>query len=433
MLNTSYPESQSRIMEYFILIYIVLRPVLSIFYYADIAFGLNILDLVGFFFPLVLLSYRLRSDFRSGLNIFENLYLLVVIWVFATTILKIFGSGSSWIQPLSGLLRVLNGYAVFIVFPSIFNDENKINKLMNAFFISTLFPLLQGLAQLFIGINFGGMRTSGSGNIEMYYGFYHKYDGYAWAALMGGLVMIYKMGNKTENNKKQEYLYGLFIFLYLILASLTLSRTLLFSMAVIIFTIILTTRGRHAASLIIITILMLLFYLASGSHFIQDRYKQITARSESEFQIIAGEADVEGALHGRVSLWKTQLEKFNQCTFIEKLTGTDISIGPHCDYVEWMLRYGYIGIALYLILFPSLWFYSIRMLPVISNSNLRAYGFMVTAGLFIWLIEAIIHNSSQYPDYSYFIIGNTAIFLSMCNKAIDENSYSQSSISPTSF
>jgi len=53
------------------------------------------------------------------------------------------------------------------------------------------------------------------------------------------------------------------------------------------------------------------------------------------------------------------------------------------------------------------------MLFRINDSYLRPYGFMVVAGLIVWLMEAIIHNSSQMPDYSYFIIGNAAIFLSI--------------------
>ena len=100
-------------------------------------------------------------------------------------------------------------------------------------------------------------------------------------------------------------------------------------------------------------------------------------------------------------------------------------IGPHSDYVEWLLRYGYIGIALYFILFLSLLSCSIRnffRVKRLDSSYLQPYGLMVITGLIIWLIEGIIHNSSQMPDYSYFIIGNTAIFLSISRKMLDQQS-----------
>jgi hypothetical protein len=49
---------------------------------------------------------------------------------------------------------------------------------------------------------------------------------------------------------------------------------------------------------------------------------------------------------------------------------------------------------------------------------------MVIAALVIWLMVAIICNSSQMPDYAYFVIGNTAIFLSM-GKCYDEKQEKQ--------
>ena len=58
----------------------------------------------------------------------------------------------------------------------------------------------------------------------------------------------------------------------------------------------------------------------------------------------------------------------------------------------------------------------------LEYSYLWPYGLMIIAGLIIWLEEGIIHNPSHYPDYSYFIIGNTAIFLSMGRKMLDQRS-----------
>jgi len=302
--------------------------------------------------------------------------------------------------------------------------------LINAFFIATLFPLLQGLAQLLIGANIGGMRTSisdayGSGGVEMYYGLYHKYGGYAWAALLGGLVMVYKMGLASKINKKRLYIYGLFFVLYLILASMTLSRTLVVTMTVVCITMVIAIAGKEAwpQTIIVIFILLLLAFIISGSGYAKDRYEQIMKRSENEFQVISGEADIESAFHGRVGKWRDKLKQFSEKPLIDRVTGTNIGIGPHGDYVEWVLKYGYIGIVLYSMLFLGLLVSSIKTFSRINridNSYLRPYGLMVIAGLIIWLVGAIIYNSSQVPDFAYFTIGNTAIFLSM-GKCCDEN------------
>ena len=414
-------------MRSFILIYITLRSFSAVFYKVNIVAGLNPLAFEGFFFPVVLLSYWAwaRINLRIVRNNYERFYLFVVMWVLLITVLKMLSYGYSGIQSFSASFRILNGLAVFIVFPLVFKDKKGIDRLMMAFFISTLFPLLQGLAQLLFGAGIGGMRTSiiaEQGMQESYYGFYNKYGIFAWNAICGGLIMIYKM---ALSNKK--YIYGLCFLLYLILASMTLSRTILVSMFVISITMVIAITGKKAwpQKIIVILLLLLLAFVVSMSGFAKDRYEEIVKRSENEFQVLSGEAVVEGAFHGRVGLWKYKLEEFKQKPLIDRLTGTDIAIGPHSDYVKWLLQYGYIGIILYLILFLSLLVGSIKTffrINRIHDSYLRPYGLMIITGLVIWLIEAIIHNPSEMPDYSYFIIGNTAIFLSMGKKMLDQRS-----------
>lgn len=407
----------------FILVYVALRSFLAVFYGVNIVAGLNILALGGFVFPVVLLLYWAMTNFRTAPNNYKRIYFLVITWVLLATVLKMLSHGFSGIQSFSFFFRVLNGFAVFIVFPLIFKDQKSINTLMNAFFIATLFPLLQGLAQLLLGADIGGMRTSisdayGSGGVEMYYGLYYKYEGYAWAALLGGLVMVYKMSLASKINKKRMYIYGLFFVLYLILASMTLSRVLLFSMLVVGITMVIAITEMEAwpQKIIVIFILLLLAFIISGSGYAKDRYEQIMARSEQEFKIASGEADVEGAFHGRVGKWRDKLKQFSEKPLIDRVIGAKMSTGPHSDYVEWVLKCGYIGITLYIILFLGLLVSSIKTLSRINRTHgsyLQPYGFIVIAGLIIWLMEGIIHNSSQMPDYAYFIIGNTAIFLSM--------------------
>ena len=413
----------------FILVFVALRSFLAVFYDVNIVAGLNILELGGFAFPVVLLLHWAMTNFRTAPNNFKGIYFLFITWVLLATVLKMLSYGFSGIQSFSFFFRVLNGFAAFIVFPLIFKDQKSINTLMNAFFIATLFPLLQGLAQLLLGADIGGMRTSigdayGSGGVEMYYGLYFKYEGYAWAALLGGLVMVYKMSLVSKINKKRMYIYGLFFILYLILASMTLSRVLVFSMLVVCITMVIAITESKAwpQKIIVIFILLLLAFIISRSGYAKDRYEQIMARSEGEFQVLSGEANVEAAFHGRLGNWKYRLKQFSEKPLIDRVTGTNIGTGPHSDYVECVLRYGYIGIVVYIMLFLGLLVISIKTLSRINRTHgsyLRPYGFIVIAGLIIWLMEAIIHNTSQYPDYAYFIIGNTAIFLSM-GKCCDE-------------
>ena len=272
--------------------YVLLRPFFAVLYGVDIAFGFNILELAGFLFPIALLVYKVRDTSEKITNSFERFYLFVVMWLLATTVVKIFSYSFNWFEPLSFFLRVLNGFAVFTVFPLIFKDRKSIDSLVNAFFVATFFPLAQGLIQLLIGANIGGMKTSitdgsGGGNYEMYYGLYYKYGGYAWAALCGGLILIYKMGIKTRIGRKREFIYGVLFISSLILASMTLSRVLIFSMVVVIATILVTIRATNAGFLLIATVLVALILSISGPGFFKERYEQVISRSDREFKRVS--------------------------------------------------------------------------------------------------------------------------------------------------
>jgi len=406
-----------------ILVYIALRSTLAIFYDVNVIAGLNILYLVGFFFPTVLLLYWVMTNLKTTWNRYEKIYLLVIIWSLLTTVLKIFSFGFSGVQAFSSFFRVLNSFAVFMVFPLIFKDKKSINSLMNAFFIATIFPLLQGLAQIMLGADFGGMRTSTiagqtTEEIQMYYGLYHKYEGYGMAAMFGGLVMVYKMGLASTINQKRLIIYSPLLVLYLMLASLTLSRTLVVNMTIVCITIIIAITAKRALTqkTIIIGILFLLAFIISLSGYAKVRYKQLMTRTEQELQVFSGETDVQYAFDGRLGLWKDRLEQFSEKPLIDKLIGSNVGIGPHGDYITWILCYGYVGFTLYIVLFIGLLLSSMRTYLRINRMDsyfLRPYGLMIIAGLTVWLIGALIYNSSQYPDYSYFIIGNTAIFLSV--------------------
>ena len=413
----------------FILVYIALRSTLAVFYGINIVGGLNILELVGFFFPMVLLSYWVMTNFWKGSSKLEKFYLLLVMWVLFSTMMKTLNYGFEGIQLFSRFFRVLNGFAVFIVFPLIFKDPKSINTLMTAFFIATLFPLSQGLAQLLFGADFGGMRTSisaanESSVYEMYYGLYHKYEGYSMAAMFGGLIMVYKMGIASKICKKKFIFYGLFVVLYLILASMTLSRTLVINMTVVCITMFVAITSKEALTYktIVIVILLLLAFIATKNRYVESRYEHIIQRSEKEFEVVSGEADIGAAFHGRFGSWEYKLEQFKEEPLIDRLIGSKINIGPHGDYVMWLLQYGYIGVVFYCTLFFCLLWTSIRIFSkiyIMYDSYLQSYGLMVIAGLTVWLLGAIIYNSSDYPDYAYFIIGNAAIFISVgkrCNE-----------------
>jgi len=403
----------------FILIYIALRSFFAVFYDVNLIGGLNILEFLGFFFPIVLILYWAKNEkFRVILLGYANIYSLILLWILFSNLASIVNHGFQGIESLSSFFRILNGYSAFMIFPLIFREIKDVDSLINAFFISTIFPLLQGFSQIFVGGNILGMGTSisrgGQTDFVMYYGLYYKYDGYAWAALLGGLVLIYKtakINSSRRASNRQGIFYVILLVFFIVLASVTLSRLLfvsLFFIAILIF----FNLKKHLK----IAFLVLILFFVTGSFF-QERYRQLILRSESEIKAVKGELPVDYAFHGRMSLWQRKLSDFNSRSFLQRLIGTPIGVGPHSDYFQWLFSHGYIGLFLYLFLLIKLFNGCLGKMRRTKNINMRtdyvAYGQMVIAGLIIWILEAFIHNPSYYLDYSYMIIGNAAIFLNL--------------------
>lgn len=405
----------------FILIYVAIRSFFAIFYNIEIFLNYNILEIISVFFQLILLIHWVRLNFKT-IKINNNLnriYFFILVWILISTIHLGISRGTFDLNLLSSIFRYSTGFMAFLVFPIIFRNIREINQLVNAFFIGTLFPLAQGIIQSLFGSSVGGMSSSilrgESENIIMYYGFYHKYDGYAMAAIIGGCILIYKMNLKVKSFEfKTEIFNFLFLSLYLFLASLTLSRILVIDMIIIIIFMVPTIKRKK--SRVFAAFLIFIIFLSSG--FLSGRFEQIVKRSDSEFKVLRGEINIEYGFHGRVGIWKNRIEEFNQRSFLERLVGTNLIIGPHGDYMQWLLSFGYVGLFLYI-------FFLIRVIQstikaysniIKENSILRAYGLMTMASLFIWIIGAFIYNSSAYPEFSYFIIGNSSIFLSLRNR-----------------
>jgi len=405
----------------FILVYIALRSLITIFYKVNLVGGLSVLEFAGFIFPaIVLYHWAAKEKFKVLFPGYLRIYSLVLLWILFSNLTSIFNYGFRGLESLSSFFRILNGYSVFMVFPLIFKEQKDIDALINAFLFSTLFPLLQGLLQILFGPGILGMSTSISGGDQtdfvMYYGLYYKYDGYAWAALLGGLLLIYKISKvnsmKSASNAK-SLIYIALLISFVTLASITLSRALFISLIIIMGFIFIELK-RYQKIAFTIAILILIFIAGS---FFQTRIKQLLQRSEYEIGVMRGEVPADYAFHGRMSLWRTSLKEFNKSPLLQRSIGTRVYVGPHSDYLQWLFSFGYVGLGLYIFLIVKIFIGCLSKMKKIkrkfSHSDSIAYGHMVIIGLILWIIEAFIHNPSYYPDYSYMIIGNAAIFLAL--------------------
>jgi hypothetical protein len=332
---------------------------------------------------------------------------LLIVWLFLSSLIIFLNYELNIYGVLKDFFKLLNGFAVFITFPLIFKNNKDVNMLMNAFLISTIFPALQVTAQYLLGTNFLGLKARVTGDITMYEGVYGNYGVFGIISWIGLLSVITKLG---VNNKKNRFLYVSLFMFYLLVGFTTFSRTIMVLMLVILLGFINLLIKTKKGSILFITLLLGIIIIYSP--ILNFAYENIKKRSLQEIEVLRGERDIAYGMHGRIGRWDRNLTSFfNEYGLFEQLVGTDLYIGPHGDYFFWLFSHGFIGLLLYLSFIISLLFYIKKRLKRVNLIFHKYYGTAAFLGVIIWMLMAISTNPSFIPDFGYFVLGNSAIFL----------------------
>jgi O-antigen ligase len=367
--------------------------------------GLRVTEIVGAAFPLILIVYFLEK--RPPLSGLQKRMLLLMFWIFLSSLILLVNFEFNFQVALKDLFKHLNGAVVFIAFPLLFRTIKDVNLLMNAFLISTIFPVLQIAAQYLFGANFLGLKARVSGDITMYEGVYGNHGVFGLISWIGALTIIAKLG---INKKKHRFLYVSLFMLYLLVGFTTLSRTIMVLMLVILFGFITLLFRTRKAGVLLITFFLGIIVIYSP--IVDFAFKNIKARSQYEIEVLRGERDIAYGMHGRIGRWDKNLDTFfNDYSILDQLVGTDLYIGPHGDYFFWLFKYGFIGLLLYLSFIFSLLFRVKNRVKRVSLPFHKYYGAAVLLGIIIWMLMAISTNPSFMPDFGYFVLGNGAVFL----------------------
>ena len=394
-------------MKRLVLTYIAFRTILLAFYNVYPLPGLRVTDLVGAVLPLFLLFYYFEN--RRPFSKWQKKILLLMSWAILSSLVVFLSYEMNFMVLLKQLFKILSGVAVYIAFPLIFKNEKDVNLLTNAFLISTIFPGLQVGAQYFLGANVLGLKADVVGdNIVMFSGVYGNYGVFGIISWIGSLCVIIKLG---LTQKKRLFYTSLFI-LYLLIGFLTLSRTIVILMFVILLGLLtLLVKSRKGG---IFILFILLGFIAVNSPVVQYSYEKLKKRSKNEIEVLTGERDIVYGMHGRIGRWDKNLSRFfSEYDIFEQMVGTDLYIGPHGDYFFWLFSHGFIGLLIYLSFIISLFFYVKTRLKGVRDIFYKYYGTAVFLGIIVWMIMAISTNPSFMPDVGYFILGNSAIFLSI--------------------
>jgi len=388
-------------------VYIALRTVIAAFYDVNVIGVVRVTDVAGIGFPIVLLIYTARSGGSREIPA-RGIIHAIVAWMIIALIFHniIYDTYLPIYKQAKQFARFLNAYAVFLAFPLIFRNMKDAEKLMKAFMLSTVFPLVQ------IVMIQGGV-LSGSAYVDsgMITGVYGNYGVFVLVGVSGALVTMYWLTIQEFSGAKRVIVW-LMLVTYIAVILLTLSRTAFVLASIIIVALIFSQLKVARFKNLILGIIVLALFATSA--FVQDRFERIEQRSQNEFKVLAGEKDVGQGLHGRIGRWEWALEiYYYEYDLIQKAVGADVYIGPHGDYVFWLTSYGAVGLILYLAFVFSCTKVAFVYRSRAKDSKIKSYALLVLTAWVVWIVTAISTNSSFMPDYSYFIVGNTAVLFGM--------------------
>lgn len=397
-----------------VLYYISIRTLLLAFYNFYPVPGFRVTDFVGFLFPVILLLlYVGEKNNALKLAKYQKLYFIFICYVSLSIIFKIAFFDVKIIAIFKNYIKILTGFLVFFLFPKIFKNEDDVKRLLNAFLISTIFPALQIFGQYLFGRGFLGLKTQViSEDVQMYTGVYGNHGVFGLISWIGPLCIITMMAFLKKRDRKKT-IFGVIFVLYLAIGVMTLSRTIVILMLVVTMGMFAILFKRKNYGLIAVFGIFISIYVLFTPMFKQS-YQGLLARSASEIEVLQGNRELRYSLHGRISRWDEAVKLFlTDYPLEQQLFGTDLSIGPHGDYVTWLILFGWIGILLYFLLILKLLYKTWKFRRKTSDIFLKHYGTTALTGLIVWVIMAITTNPSLMPDFAYFVMGNVSIFISL--------------------
>jgi len=388
-----------------VLAIVLLRPVIDASY-ANSFLGVNCLEIVGFFVPLLILpriiGARDRTFFDMPLSkiglIYLASYMLGVTGLVAAG--KISGAAELF-------FRVLNGFLGFFMFQFYFTDRDKFMKLLFIMLLAGLFPMAVGIYQAATGKIWHLRQSVG---LVRNVGLYYNAAGVRNIGFqtLAAILLTYSYFSKRNLLLKAILgIYGL-ICCFVIFRAYSKAAIIIFCVWVIIWSIF----NKKILLLLLIPISILLINYYSGNVMFQ----KVETVFSKEIGVYQGTVDDKYLLGGRVVKWKHYWGEWKQQDFFHKFFGSGSNVNVHLDYLRVLYSNGIIGLIVYVfVLIVIGWKLLINMLSNLTPLNVMGFMMIVT-----WIVDTIAGSPSYYPAYQWFLWGIVGLALSGV-EGLDEN------------
>ena len=290
------------------------------------------------------------------------------------------------------ILRALNFYLGFFLFPCYFDTREDFKRLVYVLIFSAIFPLLVEYYQIVTGTVFNLRQTRG---LTRMVGLYHDAFSNKMFYQQALISIIIILGTKLENSKSRISLLAVFTGLLLVGCYFIFSKSMI--AFIILWAVFLAIIGKKLHWGIIVVVFVLIINLYMGGKVFDNVYNIF----EKDIQVQQGQIDQKYLLSGRGGLWEEDTRQFKEFGVFAYIFGAGWTPAAHN---EW-LRVFYLGGFISLVFFIGC---QLNILQHLIHTYLIQKQFYRLVAMLIflsYLLDCIGVVPGLYPSYNWFTWG----------------------------
>jgi len=324
-----------------------------------------------------------------------TLFWIWVLYLFINILgFSVFLSEGRYLFTVKLFFRIVNGFVGFYMFQAYAADRESFRRLLIAFLIAGLFPMLMGMYQAATG-HIWHMRTGTFGLVRNV-GLYHNATSFRYFAYMTITALFLYWSYFSTRSVFQRILHLSYAAVCVVVLFNVYSKAAVATMA--LWLLIWGIVNRKVGFLFLCLVALLAANVVTGN-LIFDQIAQVFLK---ETAVMEGTMDSELMLGGRFFGWKAALAAFGEAPLFNQLIGMGVGGGAtHNDYLRALLASGVVGLLVYLLLLGSVGFFVTRNL-IFARNPLNVMAFMIFTA---YLIDTIGLNPGLYTGYQWYAWG----------------------------
>jgi len=376
-----------------VLVTVLFKPIVDTGFKYNLFLGLSITEIMGVGVPTLLITHMLVSSEgrpqKMSLLWVWSLYIFANFLAFSVTL-----SQGKFQYTLNLFFRILNGFVGFYMFQTYCAEKERFQKLLIAFLLAGIFPMLMGLYQAMTG-EIWHMRTGTMGVVRNV-GLYHNATSFRYFSYMTLTALILHWSYFSKKSFWEGVLYLVYGAICGVVIFKIYSKAALVTMA--LWVIIWSVGNRKYSLLVYCVLAVMVLNVVTGNRILEE----VGNVFFKETAVFDGQMHTDRLLSGRIISWKEYLDKFFGASLFNQLFGLGASWGGgHNDYLRALISSGVIGLMAYLLLLASTGLMVTRRM-LESRSPLTIMAVMIYVG---YVLDTIGLAPGLYTGYQWYAWG----------------------------